>query len=607
MDGNEPLVSFLGNLPTLKEEYLKKTIPLWKRYNITTPTAVELAKTLTRDKCLKPKKPVDDNKGEAGFDRLAVVLLQTTHTIVVFPPVNGDPLVLQRCLKHVSDKKYSDDNNAVIIFSPPFYRADVDNSNLLANFLNFKMNPATKCSVYTLVQNTNANRVVGCALQTDEDSKSVTPLINMLEPSYILYPFPRTVGSDIVGGFLFSGAAADEVDLPASNIPKNIGSVSDFVSRGLRGEIAIPPSIRKNDSALGKINPYKIYRFFGPNAYPMGGNKVLELSLKRPDNTLEVESTMSNEDKFHPTEEDSLALDGISYKIIDLGFPKYSVRIPNDSVRGNWLDLKFTIDEAALLNNLNLRPTFLHHIFGIGWSAEIASFLENMVNSNCFTEQDLLTNGECSKSSEFVNKIVQYYMENDSRLVQLREQEDAAAARHLQILKEQAFDKMSDATLAADASEEARKSKEKLLAEHAAAIGIDTTVDPKALAKDPYHDNRLILVPRETIEISPTSYIRINDGKHIMKVLATRKRDAKATIGEIAVTATDDKDGNNKLNIALTELIRDYPGWTFNYQTEDTDDLTARVAVAPVAVAPIAAADPLSIAQGVLSSYLKGI
>jgi hypothetical protein len=550
-----------GELAALKDKYVPEAMKWWERYDTKDTKVKTPGKFITLDKYIAPKGAVDAQKGEGGFDRLAIILREHINRIVIFPSVRGNPLILKRCLKTAA--KYEKDDTAILLFSPGFFGTDTPtNVNLLANFLKFKMD--AQADVYLLSENTAATKAAGNAIQALDDPKVGVPIMNMLEPSYIVYPFSRTIEGELRGGILFSAATADELDLPASNIT-SIPGVADYIRTTGRGPMAFPPNLKAADK-LGKASPYEVYRFTGPNTMVINSNEFIRIKLKASDNEFERESTMESEDKFQATENDHLVMDRIDRVEIRIGDQPYNIRKPDNTgdVIRNWENLKFTKDEAAVLNILNLRPSMLAKIFTeVRWQNKLADFLEDLVNSKCFVTTDLLTHGECNRVSEFVNRVAEYYLTHDQRLVAQKEAEDLAAAEHADDTMMAAFDERETAEEAAAAAKKQQAAEMERIREFAAALGVDSTISAEALSKDPFVDGRLKKVEKSETVVDSEISRKIGTDIWEMEIYAIKRGGSDIYIGEISAEAEDEEAAFKAMDPLLIALEKDYPGWFF--------------------------------------------
>lgn len=579
IDDNEKLPSakkalpdLVKNIPELAEKYIGQMSPYWKRMNVNTGKTDEASKMLTREKCiLRGKGPYDDTKGQPGFDRLAIILPETVSAIAIYPPVKGDPVVFQSILEHIYDKNFHKESELVIIFAPPFYSIDKPdaNKNILANFLNFTLSEETEATVHILTQNTDANKMIGCQLYSQED-KPNKPLINMLEPTYIIYPFTRTVTDKMVGSILISACSANEVNLPASNI-RQISSVSSYFSKGGRGSLAFPPNITKEDAYINKMMPPFIYRFYGPKAEIFDGNLIL-IDLKGDDMSKEMLEFGLDNDTFVGLDEDRLTLDGVGTETIRILDMPYSVRKPTPEVRNDWSKSKFTIDEAQLLNKLQIKPSILSsYVFQGDGYGMLVKFLANLINSKCYTDKDLLTKEECSVSEEFIDRIYSYLLEHDPRI-----DEGILAKKNEQMRMEDQLRQDKDTDLHKKMSEEEVERLQQQLKAFKARFGLDDSVTEESLDKDPYEDKELVEYDdgddpefnQEFLDMRPGKY----NNKYYMfigSMKRTTESDEDASthgdfkLGRLYVDVKKEDEVSDAIDEAIKRLSQEYPGWEF--------------------------------------------
>lgn len=560
------------NIPEMAEKYIGEMLPLWKRFNINTRKTDDASKIITREKCvLSAKGPYNDTKGQPGFDRLAVILPETVSAIVIYPPVKGDSFIFQAILEDIREKGADRDPETVILFAPPFYSINnmEANKNILANFLKFKLNEETKAIVYVLTQNTDANKMIGCQLYSQAD-KPNKPLINMLEPTYVIYPFTRTIADKMVGSILISASGANEVNLPASNI-RQISSVSSFFSQGGRGFLAYPPDVTAEDHNINKMLPPFIYRFYGPKAVTFDRNLII-IDLKGEDTTEDRRDYAMYNDVFIATDEDRLTLDGIDYETVRILDMPYSIRKPTSAVRNDWSKYKFTVDEAELLNNLHIKPTVLNsYAFRGDGNGMLVKFLANMINSKCYTDKDLLTKEECATSEEFIDKVYSYLLEHDPRI-----DEGIQAKKSEQLREEQERKRDEDAELKRKIAEEEVEMIKNELKELKKMLGLDDSVTDESLLKNPYDDGALV----EENDIDEpdfnTEFLDLRDGiynnKWYMFIASVNiinnldeeeQDDDDFVIGRLYVDVKKEEEVSDAIDAAILKLSQEYPGWKF--------------------------------------------
>ena len=571
------------------EKYIGEMLLLWKRMNINTRKTDEASKIITREKCVIPTKgPYNDTKGQPGFDRLAIILPKTVSTILVYPPVKGDTSIFQSILEHIYEKRFHKQPDTVILFAPPFYSIDKDdaNKNILANFLKFKLSEETDAIVHILTQHTDANKMIGCKLYSQED-KPNKPLVNMLEPTYVIYPFTRMVGDTMAGSILISGCSANEVNLPASNM-RQISSVSSYFSGGGRGSLAYPPDITKEDYYINKMMPPSVYRFYGNRAHTFDNNFII-MNLKGQDDTEERMAFGQDIDKFIGLDDDRLSLDGIDTETVRILDMQYSVRKPTPEVREDWSKLKFTMDEAELLNKLQITPSILNsEVFRGDGNGMLVKFLVNLINSKCYTDKDLLTREECSISEDFIDKVYSHLLENDTRIDM-----GIQATKSVQLRQEENRKRDEEAMSRVETAEEEVERLKKENKIMRARFGLDDSVTDESLLKDPYEDGVLVLEDGADEPEFNTEFLDVSDGKYNNKYYMfigsvdrivglgdeeDEEDEGELIIGRLYVDVKKEEEVSAAVDVALKKISQDYPGWKFFKEIGDKELDSARPA-----------------------------
>lgn len=578
IDGNEKLATAKTALPdltpklaTMVEEYIGNILPLWKRYNTSTQKTDEASKIITGEKCILPTKgPYSDTRGQPGFDRLAVILNEIVSTIVVYPPVKGDPALFQAILDNIYENKYQEKSDVVILFAPPFYSTSTldTNKNILANYIHFIMSKETVAKVHILTQSTDANKMIGCQLYSDKD-KPNKPLVNMLEPSYVIYPFTRTIDDTMVGSILFSASSENEVNLPASNI-RQMSAVSSYFSAGQRGSLAYPPDITTEDHFINKMTPPFVYRFYGPKAETFNNN-VLIIKLKGKDQSNAIGKYSIEYNTFVGMDEDYLAIDGVAFESVSLLDMPYSIRKPTPEVRNDWRKYKFTTDEANLLNKLQIRPGMLNEpVFGGDGPGMLVGFLTNLINSKCYTDKELLTKEECSISEDFIDRVYSYLLENDIRI-----EEGIESRKNKEISAEAEAKRAADAELRIKLSEEETAMYKELLKRLRERFGLDDSVTDESLLKDPYEDGKLI--PEEDVSHQEFNLPlqEMDTGQFYMLIVTVdivgSDTEPSLVIGKLYVDVEKQEDVDTAVDEQILQLAKEYPGWKFFREPENKE------------------------------------
>jgi len=536
-------------LPGLIKKYKThiKTKP-WHRTDLVNAAWKEVALS-KNDRCSVSKLKLNDTKGINDSDRIAYYLNVTTKNIIVFEPVSGNIDTFLRC------KKYADEcglKDKTIIFSPPFFNyGRKDLPNLFAHFLDFKMQ--TPGNVFILTEHTAANKLVGCIL-TEGTNEA---LLNMFEPSYIILPTMCKIDNKEYSGIVFSASATGESPVPDVK-SKRYASMSSFLSMEDHGDLlAFPCDTTKTDERLSTLFNIKTY---------IGNKPSTKLYTFDSDNTPE----MLNYTMFQPSVDaitDGILLKEISGKLIR---KPLSLEVQSDPVKKDWLSGKFIQDEADYLNSLNIRPDMLRSIFGDGWLADLANFLDNMVGSDCFSDISITTEAKCSTSANFVEKIFEYFMLHDDRIAALEEEEGMFAKQAAANMVKKAAGDAAFAARGLDQENDKLKAELRTLEERE-AIMKTASITTDALLKNPFKDGTL-LNHRKVSGLNDdwnrevvrnVSDIMAGNSKWLRTVLLIRAGDDEVSLADLYVEAADDIEANNKARTKIIELNSTYPAWSF--------------------------------------------
>jgi hypothetical protein len=244
-----------------------------------------------------------------------------------------------------------------------------------------------------------------------------------------------------------------------------------------------------------------------------------------------------------------------------------SAEVGSDIVKKNWLKGIFTSDEADYLNSLNIRPDMLKSIFGNNWLIELASFMDNMITSNCFTDVSITTKAKCDVAANFIEKIFEYFILHDERIATLQDEDDIFA-------KQAAANMISKAKGDMDFIEEGVKEKmAKLISEkeeleaREVHMGKSAILTPD-LNKNPFTDGvlknsrRMAGVWNKQVSRNINDVIS-GDSNWLRSVLLISSKDHTASIGDLYVNAIDEIDANTKINEQIKLLNSEYPMWVF--------------------------------------------
>ncbi|NBO71901.1 hypothetical protein EBV26_15705, partial [bacterium] len=235
----------------------------------------------------KPANKSAAYRGGFETDRLCVVLPLSTRKIFVFSPVKGDVRILESCFSYLDNVLPAEEKNtAVLLFSPPFYGDTyAENLDCFKRFVSKTKEIGAAAgaapgaagalvntfTAYILTEHTEENYrtaydfchplpVVAPAVpQAPAICVGGIP-INLLEPSYVLYPYRNiykesaTSKSALTSGLLFSAAAENETVLPISaTVTKD---PLTHVTSGKRTDVAFKVGdISKRTPSLQKAKP----------------------------------------------------------------------------------------------------------------------------------------------------------------------------------------------------------------------------------------------------------------------------------------------------------------------------------------------------------------
>ena len=533
------------------QKYKKFILPKWKRFNILNKTETEISKLYTSNFCPEFKSTQDDTKSIGGLncDRLVYIIPQSINRILLLPPVNGSTTTFLRCLNFLNKKNTPDNPNLVVIFAPPFFGNDIEkNKQIYAHFLKNKLEQEEKgAKIFLLSYDTLKNISIGCKLMPDDY------ILNMLEPSYIVLPYKRTIENQEVGGIIFSGASADEEAIPISRDDRN-ACISNFLIFSLRNNwFAFPPRTKMNDSKLSK---YKVYRFIGDNKTDELNNSTrLYFRLTTEDKGAKKEAEILG--NFYPTHPSELLLNDIDYELIQLGGETYSIRKPilnkTSTLTDDWVEGKFTEDEAKMLNDLNFKPEYLKEIFvneGENWRTALADFLLDLVLYKCYSDTKLLTGAKCDQANDFINRVFEYFLENDTRIAGMHKQEtEIYIDTAIEYAKR--ADKLRSQTV---------KSKDTLLDQLEEYTDIRPENIPN-LAKNPFNDGKLV-VADESMEVTPQIMFD-SRRKEYAKVIYAKDIGDKMYKAIVYVKTDNEEQVYNLIQQKIQTIKDQYPGWVF--------------------------------------------
>jgi hypothetical protein len=611
--GSNALEDKTNTYKSLVTQYRAKANGIWQRsHKKDVNTTVPILPMQSQCKKLK------DGQSLTVYDRLAVILSPKITRVTIFPPMNGNENLLQRCMEYIRTK---DDPRTVFLFSPGIFNPDpqaqANNAKILSALLSIQSDDnGLKSSIFILSQNTAEEAKIGCDL-TGSETDSVA-LVNLLGPTYVIFPMACKVeeksrkdgkeetNNRTIGGLLITGATAQEPDIPACKLANVTRGVRDFIATGglTRNEpymtVAFPPNIKSPEN-LNSAHPYKVFNVQKSNpafTFSKGQSDDMEERMLR----FKVKDPESPEGYFLPVPESSLALQGIMKHLVN---GRYEIREPHPDVLNDWRQLKFTTSELAFLKDLNIdEPDMLSEIFDTqndddspggseeGWRERLADFMGD-VATNCRTETQQMMSAECSNIREFLDEVNAYrtFVRPNPVIAEkefLQDGELDEQFKRLQMekgtLEDDIFDLQSQLSRQGKKQQELQRDMEKTPFEEKYFQGDYPTIPNLWPEKGPLMDKKeSIQGDRTTIIGSPYIYNPKGDalpqGKSVLceKIAATQiekgetgtfKLSKTEYIADLCALMDNTASGSNKkvLYDVFKELVKNFPGWYFRYK-----------------------------------------
>ena len=383
----------------------------------------------------------------------------------------------------------------VLVFTSPFYASPYDEATglentsinvlLLSIFLDIESNNHDQ--VFVLAEPTTDNYTVGTVFHNyrGRTAMPTTPLVNWLEPSYICYSEQRVGG---LNGICLSVSTGDEPNIPLGKRAAN-SSPGDPVPRLFKpdpaGEGAGPfdgyltvrtldmskplympePILKDTDSCATLKRSAQADEVFrnSPILYlqpvALSDEKsdlkkteivlVFRLAYQKPHRPLceglktDLIQPPKPRDQFYPSPDAQVA--GVNYYNVDMDAGVYSIREPlfDNRVYQDWMQEKFTDDEAKFLNSLGFSPDLFEKVFLdpiTNWQYELAKFLEGLVISKCFRDDTLQLRRECEQNRKFLERIYAFFVENNLSSEVIEAQRAAAAQEEIARYRRELYD-----------------------------------------------------------------------------------------------------------------------------------------------------------------------
>jgi hypothetical protein len=242
----------------------------------------------------------------------------------------------------------------------------------------------------------------------------------------------------------------------------------------------------------------------------------------------------------------------------------------------------------------------------------LADFLKNMINSKCYSDKDLLTREECSVSEDFIDKVFSHLLVNDKRI---HEGLEAMKSRELREEKQQAD--YIDALRRAEAAEEEEGQWRDALKRFKKRFGLDDSVTDESLLRNPYEEGVLVDTAGTDAPLFNKVFYDVDEedskyyGRYYMFIGSVNKIESigdedgseydNLIIGRLYVDVDEEKDVSHAVDEALEKIQKEYPGWEFIKQLDDTDSDSKRPATTPADNPAAVVAKPASAPAAVVA------
>jgi hypothetical protein len=266
-------------------------------------------------------------------------------------------------------------------------------------------------------------------------------------------------------------------------------------------------------------------------------------------------------------------------RAVPLGTRIYYIRIGDindDAVKNDWLESKFTDDEAQFLNDLYFTQDVLTGVFGDRWRITLKEFLYLMSASKCFSDDRFLLSSECDKARTIINVIHNYFLTNPDIVSKVTEKEEDALREEIRIVKDALMETKNDAIhVEAEASKrvEAAEAEKGEIAE---TLGVDLN-NLEAYKSDPFTERGPLTMLDEypgtarqqgggtfnALGTIAPSIMLDATGAYSIIIVAVEKRSGTYKKAQLRVNARTYDEATNKSLKMLNTLQSKYPGWVF--------------------------------------------
>jgi len=503
-------------LPSLPS-HLHKEIDRYQAYHLQNWQNTSGYATVNAFKNMKPNEVIQT------FSHLTYVLPKMIDNIIVIPPIRGSIQGFIGFLETLEQIGILNSNliireNTVVIFSSPFYgdivKLGKENPILLKMIMDIQLIAKNKHRCFVLSESTSENYAVGHVFHTMRkmNLNIDSPIINMLEPSYIIYPYYNSENQGIV---ISSSTISEIANLPAPSTQNTQGLKEFLNTTGHEngGFFSYKPDIKTeaagnyfsvrswdpnaqfqipvfNESRFKCNNENLLLASYNINKHPSELNKRINLGASSTNEDFLIAFRIHYDNPYQtlckivdlaaidiPLDNGKFvgaaeaAIGNIDVEPVELAGETYNIRIidrANTIVMNDWIQGYYTNDEAAFLNALNLRPRIMPHIFpaeydaygseiGMPWEKWVGEFLKNVTISQCFTTLNFMSKADCNISRLFTEKVANYFSHAGLKSDLFQSLEAQAEEERLhkkeKLLEEKERIKQVTATLQPDATE----------------------------------------------------------------------------------------------------------------------------------------------------------
>jgi len=422
--------SFDERLKNLMKTYQASQEALWRKGTLNEPT-------LPRVNSVKSVK-----SGEIlnTFSRLTYILPNSTKDVFILPPMNGNLDAFIKALQTLksldvieSDLRIKENN--VIVCTPPFYSLKLEPIDMITNTILFSIvldiTNLNSGQMFVLTQHAAEDYFVGKMFHGRRGVTTNEPILNMLEPSYILYPYPR-MG---IKGIVISSAAHGASAFPTDSTGKiTIANILDSKQYGNSRVRTFKPNLKVEGATeyfhiRGSLDVTNIPNInlgsCGLANYLLTDSPSMKISVSHTSDNVGVilairlqdagspylplctSSHLQQKDmgeKFTGSSAAHTNPKEVQTAFFEIAGSSLQIRRSNkrDIVYNDWSNGVYSDDEAALLNLIHLKPKIMDKIFppafdnsgnsvGIPWKEWVANFLSTItINKSLKTHRETL-------------------------------------------------------------------------------------------------------------------------------------------------------------------------------------------------------------------------